>query len=393
MTIPIISSRLNETPEALSPVSCRWRVRQEMPSKKDSINRYFLLALMLIALALIVFLARDLIGPLVIASLIAYILKPLVTLFETRLRMSCNAASILVYVLFLVALLVSIVILAPVLVRQVQHLTQAIQDFMPRLEAALSKPIWIMGVPLRLDGVYADLRATSSQLFLPDRVFKVITVATTNIAWLLVIFVTAYYLLRDWEKLLNWLVSLAPRAYHVDLLHMHEEMKLIWSGYLRGQLLLMLAIGLISTVCSLAVGLPDAILIGLIAGGLDFIPTLGPAVATAIAALIALTRGSLLLTISPAWFVVLVVIIFQLIQLAESIWIQPRILGRRLHMHRGLVFVAVIGALTLGSILLALIIVPVIASLGVIGRYLHRKMLGIEESPPPTKPANPLPAA
>jgi hypothetical protein len=56
-------------------------------------------------------------------------------------------------------------------------------------------------------------------------------------------------------------------------------------------------------------------------------------------------------------------------------------MGRRLQMHRGVVFVAVIGSLTIGSALVALIIIPCIASVAVIGRYLHRQMLGQEVWP------------
>jgi predicted PurR-regulated permease PerM len=360
---------------------------EALPQKGISINRYFVLALVLAGLALVAYLARGLVGPLVIASLIAYLLKPLSCFASDRFRLRQEAAATVVYILFFALLIAVVVLLAPVLIRQVQNVTQAIQDFIPRLEARLAEPIWILGFPFRLDGVYADLREASGQLFAPDRVFSVIKGATTNIAWVLVIFVTAYYLLRDWEKLRDWIIRLAPPAYQSDIVQMHEQIKLIWRGYLRGQLLLMLIIGLISTLSAFAVGLPNAILLGLIAGGLDFIPTLGPTVATAIAAFIAWTAGSTYLAISPAWFVVLVVVVFQLIQLAESVWIQPRILGRRLHLHRGLVFVAIISALTLGSILLALIIVPLIASLGVIGSYVRRKLLGIEDPPSQPQPA------
>jgi predicted PurR-regulated permease PerM len=345
-------------------------------SNRSLINRYLVLILGFIALALVAYYARDLFGPLIIASLIAYLLKPLVTLFMTRMRMRQEIAAVWVYVLFLIILIAVAVLLAPVLFRQAQGIAQAIQDLVSRLESSLAEPIWILGIPLQLDGIYADLRDATGQLFSVDRVFNLIKQATTNIAWVLVIFVTTFHLLRDWEKLRDWIYNLAPDPYRADVIQVHNEIKQIWRSYLRGQILLMLIIGLLSVASAAAIGLPDAILIGLIAGGLDFIPTLGPAVATAIAALIAWTSGSLFLPISPLWFVFLVVVVFQLIQLAESVWFQPRILGHRLHLHRGLVFVAVISALTLGSILLALIIVPLIASTGVIGRYFHGKLVG-----------------
>jgi predicted PurR-regulated permease PerM len=143
----------------------------------------------------------------------------------------------------------------------------------------------------------------------------------------------------------------------------------------------MLLVGLMTAVGAAALGLPNAILLGLLAGGLDFVPTLGPAVAMAIAALVAWTQGSAFLPLSGEWLVILTLAVFGFFQLVESIWLQPRIMGRRLQMHRGVVFVAVIGSLTIGSALVALIIIPCIASVAVIGRYLHRQMLGQEVWP------------
>ncbi|HEY70525.1 MAG TPA: AI-2E family transporter [Anaerolineae bacterium] len=363
-----------------------------MQTQAGLTKRYFVLTLGLALLVLIVYLVRGLLGPLVIAALLAYILKPLTRFFTERLRMRTTIAAALVYALFLAMLIASLVLLAPVLIRQGHSLVLAVQDFTPRLEAALAEPINIMGITLQLDGVYANIRDASSALFAPDRVFHVIMDATTNIAWVLVIFVATYYLLQDWEKLRDWFIGLFPESQQSDIRHIHAQIKEIWRAYLRGQLLLMLVIGILSALSAAIIGLPNALLLGLIAGGLDFVPSLGPAVATAIAALIAWTQGSIWLPISPVWFVVLVVVVYQCIQLLESIWLQPRILGTRLRMHRGVVFVAVITALTLGSILLALIIVPLIASIGIITQTTHRWMLGLGDPPPPTS-ASDLPAS
>jgi len=349
-----------------------------VPSIKSSFGRNFILVLAIVLLALAAYLIRGLFGPLIIAALIAYLLKPMVSLLSPRLKLTQQTIATLVYILFASALIITVLLLAPVIIRQAQSLTSAVQEFITRFETSLAEPIVIAGVPIQLDGVYTDLRKSSGQLFSLDRIFTVIKGATTNIAWILVIFVTSFHLLRDWENLRDWIYGLAPKRFRSDVIQIHSEIKQIWRGYLRGQMLLMLIIGLLSTICAAAIGLPDAILIGLIAGGLDFIPTLGPVVAAAIAALIAWTKGSLFLPISPLWFTVVVVLIFQVIQLIESVWLPPRILGHRMHLHRGVVFVAVISALTLGSILLAFIIVPLIASLGVIGRYIHRGILGVE---------------
>jgi predicted PurR-regulated permease PerM len=67
----------------------------------------------------------------------------------------------------------------------------------------------------------------------------------------------------------------------------------------------------------------------------------------------------------------------------KNIWIRPRIFGRSVHMHDGIVFVAIIAAVVLQGILGALIIIPMLASLGIVLRYIWKRVLGEEPFPNP----------
>jgi predicted PurR-regulated permease PerM len=123
---------------------------------------------------------------------------------------------------------------------------------------------------------------------------------------------------------------------------------------------------------------PGALLLGFLAGALALIPSLGPAVATGIAALVAWVQGSSHFDISNLATALIIVAIFQIIQLIEGFWLTPRIMGRRLNLHPGLVLIAIVGTLfTLGA-LMALIIVPILGSLDLIFRYAHRKRAGLD---------------
>jgi predicted PurR-regulated permease PerM len=63
------------------------------------------------------------------------------------------------------------------------------------------------------------------------------------------------------------------------------------------------------------------------------------------------------------------------VQLLDNALLQPRIMGRALRLNPGIVFVAVVSALALGGALIALIIVPLLGSAGVLGRTVHRRIL------------------
>jgi predicted PurR-regulated permease PerM len=187
--------------------------------------------------------------------------------------------------------------------------------------------------------------------------------------------VTTYHLLRDWERLKEWLIGKAPAAIQLDLRHLRREIEGVWQAYLRGQLLLMLVVGLLTGLTTAAVGLRGALILGLLAGALDLIPSLGPIAVTAMAASMAWFEGSTYLPVSNDWLTVIVIALCALVQFLQETWLHPRIIGHSMRLHPGLVFVVVVGALALGGATIALIAVPLLCSAVVIGRHVWRNTL------------------
>lgn len=346
-----------------------------MSAEFSSTARYIIIGFLLLLLTYFLYLIRALLGPLLIASLLAYLLNPAVTFLKARLKIEHKPVVLLVYSGFLLSIVLLSISLIPVVLRQAQSFSAELDVILPQLEEEFSEPVNLFGYPILFDSLFEEIRSTSDHFFRPDRIFRLIRGATTNLVWLVIIFVTSYYLLLDWEKLREWFFTLFPETYRSDLRQLHGDIKSIWGAYVRGQLLLMLIVGLLSGITAYLIGLPRAALIGLLAGILDFIPTIGPAVATGAAAFIAWVEGSNTLAMSNSWFVVLVVALFSLIQLVENVWLQPSIFGPRVRLHRGIVFVAILGTLMLGSALLALIVVPLIGSARLIGGYLHQRII------------------
>jgi predicted PurR-regulated permease PerM len=348
-------------------------------------TRYLALIIVLTSLIWLLLAVRALIGPLVIAALLAYVLNPAVTLITTRTKLSHRLSVSLVYILFLATLAVISFLFVPVVVNQAKRLSLELQNIEIQLEDAWASPVTFLGFDLSLDELLAELQGISTPLLRSERIFKVLKATTTNLAWVLVIVVIPYYLLQDWEHLREWLIRLAPEAYQPDVRRLYQELKAVWRAYLRGQLLLMLVVGVLTSLGSAAVGLPGAVVLGLLAGLLDLIPSLGPTATMVVAALVGWFEGSTYLPLSNALFTVVVVALYTLVQLVENVWLQPRIMGRSLRLHPGLVFVAVVGALALAGALVALIIVPLIGSAVVVGRYVHRRMLALEPWPKPVE--------
>jgi predicted PurR-regulated permease PerM len=219
------------------------------------------------------------------------------------------------------------------------------------------------------------LQATFSSLLHPQQLLSSFQVASTNLGWFLISIVSVYYFLLDSEKLRAWAFRAVPNAYQRDAQRLYDRIAAVWEAYFRGQIVLMAFVGMLTGVSMTGVGLPGASLIGLLAGIFDIIPSVGPALVALIATIVAFFEGSQYLGIENLWFAVLVLGVFLIIQGLENVWLRPRVMGARLHMHPALIFIGVIGALALSGVLAALLVVPAMSTVGILGHYLLRRIL------------------
>lgn len=341
-------------------------------------TRIVVVVLLLVLFGLFVYAIRPLIAPLIIAALIAYVLYPVVLSLQKRTRFRHKTAVALVYFPFLALMVAAPGTLAPLFVRQLQTLSGELQLIMSQVELLLSKPVIIFGRTISQEQLRILFQQSTAALIpAAEDAFQVIETTSTSIIWILVILVTVYYLLQDWNGLRQWLLNLAPETEQRDLNRLLQEIDAIWWAYLRGTITLMFIMGVVFSIIGLAIGLPGAIGLGLVTGLLSMIPELGPSIAGIISVLVALFEGSNFLPMSNFWFAVLVAAIYLVAMQVKSLWLRPIVMGRFMHMNTGLVFVSIIGAAILSGILAALIILPLLASVGQIGKYLRSRLLGL----------------
>lgn len=340
-------------------------------------TRYLVLIVVLLVMAGLVYYARALIGPLVVAALIAYVLDPAINIVNKRLRLPRKWVVPLVFLIFLGILALIPALFAPVVIGQVERAGVELQAFQENLEESLSRGS-ILGFPLSEVQLPINVDDVITPLLHPSELFGVVASTTENIVWVFVIFITAYYLLYDWEKLKNWVSRMVPEDYRKDARRLYRELRVVWQDYLRGQLLSMFVIGLISGIAAAAIGLPGAYVIGLIAGAFGVIPSVGSATMVAVVAIVALFTGSTYLALSNFWFAVLVTGVFTGIHLFENYWLRPRILGHSLQLHPGLIIIGIGGALAFAGVVVALIIVPILRSIEVVGHYLFHRIMALD---------------
>lgn len=354
-------------------------------TKEWSISfRYWILSVLAILFVGLLWFVQDLISPLIIGALIAFVLNPAIGFLTHHTKLSRSWAATIVLFAGLGGLIALSALMTPRLISEIQILFIDLQAFFSQTQEMLSQPVTILEWEFNFEHLMPDITRLFSESItaIPENAFHFLEATSKNLIWGLVILATTYYLLRDWEQLRNWGFALIPTIYQQDFRLIYQEIKQIWLGYLRGNLALMLITGILFTLAWLAIGLPGAFILGIITGILTIIPDLGPAIAAVLATVVAIFEGSTYLDISNFWFAILVIGIYMLLINIKGIWIRPRIFARSVHMHDGIVFITIMAAVVLQGILGALVIVPVLASAGVLGRYIYRQFMKSSASLP-----------
>jgi predicted PurR-regulated permease PerM len=352
--------------------------------------RAVILAICLILLGVAAYVLRPMIGPLIIAGLLAYVLNPLVKTTKARTRLTHTGAVTLVYFLFLAVLIATPSTLIPIFVGQARDLSTDFIAAQKELQEFLTTPVVVLDRTIHLEELWTNFLTDSGESLAPatEDALQVIETTSVSLIWLLLIVVTAYYFLLDWEKLRDWIIQIAPESEQLNMRRLLQEIDATWRAYMRGTLALMFIMAIAFIIIGIAIGLPGAAILGLVTGFLSMVPEIGPVIAGTVSVLVALFEGSNFLPINNFWFAVLVAVIYVVMMQIKSLWLRPHVMGRFMHMNTGFVFVAIIAAVVLQGVLAALIVLPILATIGIIGRYLRARLLNLDPwpEPPPSPP-------
>jgi len=342
-------------------------------------TRYFIAVIGLVLGGALLYAMKPMLGPLLIAGILAYMLQSPVVWLKRRFKIGHRAAVSLVFTLFLLGLIALPGTMVPILIGQAESLSENFLQIEAQLTDFLSQPLLVLGREIPVDQMWSEFLAVTTELG-PAAVGALTVLETTSLslAMFLVVIVTVFYMLLDWDGMFKWVLRQTPPSSRDDIRRLLADTDGIWRAYIQGTLMLMLIMGIFFVIVGLALGLPGALLLGIITGLLSMIPEFGPIVGGLLSVLVALVQGSSYLNISNLWFALLIGTIYVIAMQIKSIWLRPQVMGRFLHMNTGLVFVAIVAALLTSGILGALVVLPVMATVSVFAQYARKKMLGMD---------------
>ena len=318
--------------------------------------------------------------PFVLAGCIAYFLDP-PTSRLARIGMPRGIAAFLLILAMTALVLLAILLLYPLLIAQIGVLVQRLPAYVAGIGQLTRRALEAAQEAFGPEVVDAQLRdlavRQAGQIvnFLGTAVGRLIGggMALFNVFTLLIVTpVVAFYLLRDWPRIIGRIESWLPRRSAHVLRQLGRDTDRVLAAWLRGQLLCCALLGVFYAVALSAIGLELGLTVGLMTGVLSFIPYVGSLTGFVAAVLLAAAQFG-------SWEGVLMVVgIFFVGQAVEGYVIYPRLLGDRVELHAVWVIFALFAGGVAFGFLGVLLAVPMAAAIGVIARYWLRRYL---ESP------------
>ena len=325
----------------------------------------------------VVWLLAPILSPFVFAALLGWLGDPMVDRLEAR-RLQRNTAVVLVFSVMTLVLAIVAILLVPLLEQQLVTLVESLPNYRDWfVQTALP---WIE-------------RRTGLQILSwldPERLFQLIRehwqsaggVAATVLGyvsrsgfalmgWLaniVLLPVLTFFFLRDWDLLVERIAALVPRDHIATVTRLALESNEVLGAFLRGQFLVMLALGAIYAIGLSVVGLKVGLLVGIVAGLISFVPYLGTATGIVLGVIAAMVQSG------GDWSLVAMVMgVFVVGQMLEGYVLTPRIVGDRIGLHPVAVIFAIMAGGQLFGFLGMLLALPVAAIANVLLRFAHER--------------------
>lgn len=329
-----------------------------------------------VTFAVLFYLLLPVLVPFFIALLFAYMGDPLVDRLEKKMS---RGISVLIVFSALSGLAIGLtLILLPMVESQLAKFIGALPGYLDLIQHTfvpwLASTLGVMDIDLGFAEIKSSIKAhwTKASSVAAGLIGTLSQSGMVLVGWianLVLIPVLTFYLLRDWDILTGRIRALIPRQYEAKTVQLVSESDSVLSAFLRGQLLVMLALGTVYSVGLWAIGLEFSLLIGLLAGVVSFVPYLGFIVGAGVASIAALVQFQDVLQLLPVLFV------FGFAQLLESFLLTPYLVGDRIGLHPVIVIFAVLAGGQLFGFIGILIALPVAAVSMVMLRHAHARYL------------------
>ena len=310
---------------------------------------------------------------LVLAMFFAYVIAPLVELLQhpvsvrgRSLRLSRGLAIALIYLVLAGGIAAVTAVLWPSAAGQIDHAVANAPRYTESFrlwERGWTRYYERLRIPLELRHSIDEsvLGAGDAAVAYARGSLLALIGVLSDVPWLVLVPVLAFLMLKDAAMIRRTILLALPHRIQLRGHRLFEELNATLAAYVRAQLIACVVVGGLSGVGFALLGNPYAVLLGVMASVLEFIPLIGPMVVAVVAVIIAALQDPVLAVWTAVFLIVLRVV--------EDYVIYPRLIGRDIHLHPLVVILAVLAGVELDGIAGIFIAVPVVAVVTVAGRH------------------------
>ncbi|AIE87898.1 hypothetical protein OP10G_4530 [Fimbriimonas ginsengisoli Gsoil 348] len=324
---------------------------------RDQVKHWAIQAVTFLIVCYLIYVVREIWLPLGLSFLIATVLDPVVDRMEAR-GFSRAMGSAIIFTSFLLGLGVTLWFLIPAISRQGGEIQASFAKFFPDMspkgiQASLQKlhtPAAMLGVATQaLNGLRGGFERSSTWLTSYGMQFL------SNLIWVVIVPIVAFYALRDFHLILGKGLLLVPKDRRGSVQTYVAEVTAIFAKYLRGLMLVSILNGIATWLLLMVCHVPNALLLGVIAGILYSVPYIGALLTIVITAGVSFIAGG------PTYMAEIVGVSILLHQIIFDQIISPRILGGQVGLHPILAIVALLSGNLLLGIIGMILAVPIAA--------------------------------
>ena len=329
----------------------------------DNTNKFIRIVLLLIiALAIVVFLVAisHIVKLIIVAALLAYVLDPLASFFESR-GMSRTTATISIFLLLIVIVSISYILFLPVLSEEISALkggfsSEKAEVVISRFENFLVSNLSFLGV--KELNLLSRIHGITSRI--GEWMFTHVLDAASIIVSIILIPFIVFFLMKDGRKFKKEFVSIVPNRHFEFSLYLLHKINIQVGNYLRGQVLDATIVGILATGALWLLGIKYFLIIGLFAGIANIIPYFGPITGAIIAIIVSVLQTG------DFHLASYVIVAFIIIKLIDDTIVLPMVMSKSVHISPLTVLLAIMIGGQLFGILGMLLSIPVAGFIKVI---------------------------
>jgi len=328
---------------------------------------------------------QNFLGPVISSFILAFLIHPLARFLQKRVKLPWRVAVTLIYIVLVLTILGLVTWGGIALVEQIQNLIQFIEnniDQVPELISQLTAQTYRIGPfsfslsGLNWDEIASQVVGMVQPLLgqLGSVAGSIATGAVSVVSWLILILLVSYFLLAESEGIQNQLLNINIPGYDSDLEHINSELKRIWSGFMRGQILVVFLSLLIYIVGLGVMGVQFFFGLALIAAVGQMIPYVGAWVTWISFGLVALFQPNIPFGLAPGIYMVIVLGVSMILNNIIDNILRTKVMAENLKVHPALVLIGALIGVQLFGFIGIIVAAPVMASLQLFLTYVIKKL-------------------